>query len=259
MQQWLFLIKCIEVGSIFWIIALIFVNALLVFQISLVNHNHRHQPVFSSRSLNRILDFMISIILLAPSTRLHAIHVLNHHSEFKTKNDWSSYKNISDSLQGFKRLRHYLVVTTESVVRHRKSLMLPVELKVKLIQERIFLVLYSLVVLYLSPLGFFLLVPSALLGLYLLVIANFANHDRCELDSDYNHSRNFLASVENWFFCNNGYHTGHHMRPTMHWSELPQFHLREINSKINPHLNNRSFFLYCFKNYLINRKSSQEM
>lgn len=244
--QWWFLFKGFGLFFVFWI--------LIVFQISLVNHNHRHQPVFYASALNRALDFLISAIILAPSTRLHAIHILNHHSDFKTKNDWSSYRNISDNLQGFRRLVHYLAATTYMVARNRRSLSLPIEFKRKLMEERIFVGLYSLVVFYFFPLEFLLfLLPSTLSGLYLLLITNFANHDRCDLSSNYNHSRNFLAPIENWFFCNNGYHTGHHLRPTMHWSELPQFHFQDLNSKVKPECNDRSFFLYFLKTYIAGR------
>ncbi len=66
--QWYFLFRGHGLFFVFWI--------LVVFQISLVNHNHRHHPVFYARFLNRGLDFLISAIILAPSTRLHAVHVL---------------------------------------------------------------------------------------------------------------------------------------------------------------------------------------
>ena len=55
------------------------------------------------------------------------------------------------------------------------------------------------------------------------------------LDPPYNHSRNHIGRVLNWCLFNNGFHTAHHMRPGLHWSELPDFH-REIAANIHPRL-----------------------
>ena len=37
---------------------------------------------------------------------------------------------------------------------------------------------------------------------------------------NYNGARNFVGPVINYLTFNNGYHTIHHMYPTMHWSRL---------------------------------------
>lgn len=38
---------------------------------------------------------------------------------------------------------------------------------------------------------------------------------------NWNGARNFVGPVINYLTFNNGYHTIHHMYPTMHWSRLP--------------------------------------
>ncbi len=73
-----------------------------------------------------------------------------------------------------------------------------------------------------------------------LVGVNLLQHQDCESASEYDHSRNLTGKTINFFLLNNGYHTAHHLRPAMHWSELPEFHRSEIEPRMNPALNHRT-------------------
>ena len=55
-----------------------------------------------------------------------------------------------------------------------------------------------------------------------IITMNLLQHDGCDEKSEYNHSRNFVGKLVNWFTYNNGYHTIHHMEPGLHWSLLPR-------------------------------------
>src|ERR1700722_19492929 len=74
-------------------LAVIIVNSLLVFIISLINHNQRHVPIFKSSFLNSIVDFSLSLMMGSPAARLSTIHEINHHEEFQRGDDWSRYSN----------------------------------------------------------------------------------------------------------------------------------------------------------------------
>src|SRR5690606_3406264 len=73
-----------------------------------------------------------------------------------------------------------------------------------------------------------------------IVTMNLLQHDGCDADSEYNHSRNFVGAVVNYFTFNNGFHTIHHMRPGLHWSLLPAAHAREVAPHIHPKLDQPS-------------------
>merc|ERR1719462_833011 len=52
-----------------------------------------------------------------------------------------------------------------------------------------------------------------------IISINLYQHDGCPPpieDNKYNFSRNFVDPVLNWFTCNNGYHTIHHLQPGTH-------------------------------------------
>ncbi|MBC6476530.1 MAG: fatty acid desaturase [Hormoscilla sp. GM7CHS1pb] len=52
------------------------------------------------------------------------------------------------------------------------------------------------------------------------------------------------------FFFNNGYHTIHHLRSTLHWSLLPQGHDRLVKPYIDPQLEVKSLGGFLFR-YLL--------
>jgi fatty acid desaturase len=88
-----------------------------------------------------------------------------------------------------------------------------------------------------------------LFGQWLIVASNHLQHIGCDPDSDYNHSRNCTGRLANWWFFNNGYHTAHHLRPDLLWTELPRFHER-IRSEIDPRLDRRSLLATLWELYV---------
>jgi hypothetical protein len=72
-----------------------------------------------------------------------------------------------------------------------------------------------------------------------IVSMNLLQHDGCDVistdnktNTGFNTARNFTGTTINLLTFNNGFHTIHHMYPTMHWSRLRHEH----NSKIQPHI-----------------------
>lgn len=85
----------------------------------------------------------------------------------------------------------------------------------------------------------FLILPW--LGAQLMLVGiNLLQHQDCDPRSELDHSRNVTGRLINWFLLNNGFHTAHHLRPTLHWSLLPEFHRVQVAPKIDPALDHRS-------------------
>jgi beta-carotene hydroxylase len=217
---------------IFWnqlsylmILGLFCLNFLMIVFATLINHNHQHLPMFYNKKLNKITNVFISLIILAPASRLHSVHMYNHHSNFRTDSDWGSYKIVPDEMKGIMRPLYYLWKATETVMKNRALLKIPAQLKKDISRERAWVFAYSaFLMLYSWKMFFFFVFLSSTAGILFLLFLNFENHEHCDLSSEYAHSINFLSPWENWLSFNNGYHAAHHMKPSLHWSKYPGFH-----------------------------------
>jgi fatty acid desaturase len=79
---------------------------------------------------------------------------------------------------------------------------------------------------------------------------NYEQHVHTDPWSEHNHSRSFDGKVLNFLLFNNGYHGAHHENPGLHWSKLGEAHA-EIAPHIHPDLVQRSFWWYCFKQFVL--------
>ena len=86
-------------------------------------------------------------------------------------------------------------------------------------------------------------------SLYMVMIFNYVQHVHTDEESKVNHSRNFVGFLNTMLF-NNGFHTVHHDKAGMHWSETPAAH-KEIEHLIDPSLNERSMTWYMIRNYIL--------
>ena len=96
---------------------------------------------------------------------------------------------------------------------------------------------------------FFVFLPQ-LYGARGILRINLIQHDRTDLTSEWNHSRNFVGRAFNWIMCNNGYHTIHHNRAGLHWSVLADAHDRECGPRTDPSLNEPSMVRYLLRTFV---------
>jgi hypothetical protein len=92
-------------------------------------------------------------------------------------------------------------------------------------------------------------ITPMLVSTQFVLIINYIQHVHTDEESQYNHSRNFTG-LYNRFLLNNGYHTVHHEKPGLHWSQLPAEH-EKIKHLIDPSLNLRSLGWYIIKTYFL--------
>ena len=124
--------------------------------------------------------------------------------------------------------------------------------RLELLTQRILVLTFFAIFVYFRPwLFFFIFAPSWFIGLYFLLAGNLLTHDGCELNTEWNHSRNFLSKAENWFLFNHGFHTAHHVDQQVHWSLLPGIHEQQCAGKVDGRFEVNSYFYYLLKNYTI--------
>ena len=93
--------------------------------------------------------------------------------------------------------------------------------------------------------------------LFMVVYVTYDDHAGLEPQDPYQASYNITDRWYNFFTCNLGYHTAHHLRCGLHWSQLPALH-EEIKGKIPAHLYRAPGFPFGFMTK-IEQKFSQAL
>jgi fatty acid desaturase len=89
-----------------------------------------------------------------------------------------------------------------------------------------------------------------------IVSMNMLQHDGCDAESEWNHSRNFMGKLVNWWVFNNGFHSVHHDQPGLHWSLCPAAHAERYSGKIHPNLEQKSLVGYIFYTFVLNHRET---
>lgn len=228
-----------------------------------LTHNHTHVPVFTRRRMNDAYSAWLSIFYGCPVAMWIPTHLENHHRYLEGPEDVTrtSRKSLKHDLYQAlvysaacanwqrplissyvrrayaRRGRHWAALRNQSLAlagAHAAMLALALWL-----QGAAGLLTYAL---------WFGL--PALLAPTFMFFTNYIQHVHCDPTSADQHSRNFVSRTANWFVFDNGYHTVHHDRPSVHWSRYAELH-RERAATIHPSLNQHSVFSFCLQSYLL--------
>ncbi len=229
-----------------------------------IAHNHLHSPTFKNKKLNEAFANWIAIFYGYPTFAWIPTHNLNHHKfvnkpgdatitwRFTNKHNYlvaSTYFFVSSYYQSgpikefiakakAQRPDQYRrIIAQYFVVFGTHAAMLT--LAIALHGVKLGLLTWGL------TMG-----GPALVSLWTIMTFNYDQHVHTDPWSKYNHSRNFVGWAVNFFLFNNGLHTAHHEKAGLHWSKLPELHA-ELAPHIHPELNQRSLWLYWFKNYVL--------
>jgi fatty acid desaturase len=232
--------------------ALSAITAALTFVACVIKHNHIHCRTFALRRWNRGFDYALSFCTGQPISAIISIHNERHHGHYHTEQDC-----VRSSLVNFRwnvinllifpiaAIRAVHANKSADIARWRKEKR---SLYRNLIGERIATVglIGTLLMIDWRSTVLYLGIPW-IFGQWCIVAINLLQHQECEHESKYNHSRNLTGAVVNWLFLNNGYHTAHHLRPGRHWSLLPKFHRLEVAPHMRPDLNEPSLFGFLWR------------
>lgn len=238
-----------------WIaIPLLLLTCFFSFFGAVATHNAIHCPVWKSRRMNRFFQVVLTLTYGHPVSAYVPGHNLSHHKHTQSPRD----------------------VMRTTKVRYRWNLlnglffMSSVVKDIFLADMRYFKAMYRRnrpwfrqmiieAVVFLGTMGALLFLDWKKFLLYVLIphqyaawgiiTMNLLQHDGCDEDSAYNHSRNFVGKTVNWLAYNNGYHTIHHMEPGLHWSLLPAEHKKRVAPHIHPNLDQPSLPLYLFRTF----------
>jgi fatty acid desaturase len=209
--------------------------------ISAWNHHHQHRNVFKNVWLNRILEFFYALHTGATTNLWVLHHNFGHHRNFLDQDkDQSRWKRKDGSTKS--KFGYSLEVAVTSYARGFEVG------KDYPKQQKDFLIFSNLTLLILLGLAFYN--PVATLFVFILPMigsliytswATYGHHVGLDTSDEFSASHNNMSRWYNILTGNLGYHTAHHHKQGVHWSELPALH-EKIKDKIPAECYNLSFF-----------------
>ena len=239
-ESWL-----LRVPVIFGVCTLSFVCAVII-------HNTIHHPIFTSRWMNKVFQVVLSFTYGHSVSAYVPGHNFSHHQHTQStldriRTDKMRFKwNFLNQLLFFFRMAPG-IMRDENVFAARMRTERPAWFRqyvfeMILVQgTKIGLLIYD------WQLALMLIFIPHLYAAWGIVGTNFWQHDGCDADHKYNHSRNFVGSVINFIAFNNGFHGAHHEVAHLHWSLLPEYHYKHISPHIHPNLEQKNLLLYLWK------------
>lgn len=235
-------------------IALAVVISLLSFFCAVITHNTVHCPVFKARPMNSVFQVALSLTYGHPVSMYVPGHNLSHHKYTQQPKDRMRTDKLRFRWNLLNQLFFSFIVgpiifrdnARFAKAMRRKNPGWYRQFVLELVVYLAFLAV--LAVLDWRKFIVFVMIPHQYAAWGIMGI-NFVQHDGCDGEHPYNHSRNFTGALVNWFTFNNGFHGMHHMRPGLHWSLLPKAHEKELAPHIHPELDRKSLLAYLVKAY----------
>ncbi|MFO0677674.1 MAG: fatty acid desaturase [Polyangiaceae bacterium] len=236
-------------------VPLVVLTCVLSWLCAVITHNSLHSPVFKKRIHNRIFQVVLTLSYGFPVSEYVPGHNLSHHKYTQERRDvmrttkvrfgW----NLLNAIAFFPRVgfdvtganfRYAKVMKAKYPDWYRQFL---VEATATWAVKGILLFVdWRKCLLY--------VVLPHLFAVWGITSVNYVQHDGCDKDHPYNHSRNFVGRIFNWITFNNGFHGIHHDEPGLHWSLTAKAHYERIHGHIDPALEQKSLFVYLVKTFL---------
>ena len=204
-----------------------------------LQHHHGHCSIFHSKWQNDILDLIMSFQsgITPYAWILH--HNIGHHANYMNqypieddnihKLDASNWSRNDGTVMNrweyvfYNRKRMHARCTEIG----KKSKKIYVEYKkyryVTLFLTALILIgSYFLQLNILSVAIMFVILPQIMV--LMVFETTYDHHSGLFTENKFEASRNIITSFYNFMRLNLGYHTAHHVKPGLHWSELPEYH-----------------------------------
>lgn len=199
------------------------------------NHHHQHLPFFRSAWLNRAFEVVLGLQTGITTNAWVLHHNLGHHLNYldQTK-DESGWKDQQGRTMG--TLRYTLTIALTGYWRAYLVGRKHPKYQRGFFSGGVIMVVVLAALLYINPVNAALLfVLPMIAGLIFTSWHTYYHHAGLDTDNHLEASHNITHRWYNLLTGNLGYHTAHHMKPGLHWSQLPEFHAK-IADQIPAHL-----------------------
>ena len=194
----------------------------------LMLHNTSHRPPCSRRfrALNHFIPWILGPFYGESPQSYFVHHVGMHHPEHNMEADLSStirYQrdSVFAFLHYFFRFLFFGIFELAAYLhkRGRRALLRKI-----LVGELSYYAVVAALAAYSWQATLVVFVAPLLIVRFLMMAGNWGQHafvDPVDPGNSYKNSLTCIDSRYNWRCFNDGYHIGHHLKATMHWSELP--------------------------------------
>jgi len=212
----------------------------MFFTTAVISHNHNHLGIWRSKTLNLFTSYVIALFYGHPAIGWVPTHNQVHHKYNNGPEDSSRSPKLFKGNHLLAILVYPLLTNLEQTKEIRAY--------VAGLRTRDRAAFWSAIFEYVVFFGtmivlfvldwrrtlLFLFIPQQV-ALFGIQAVNYLQHIETDAASEWNHSRNFVSRTLNILLFNNNYHTIHHLKPGVHWSELPALHAKHA-AKIDPQL-----------------------
>jgi fatty acid desaturase len=236
-------------------VGLILLTCWLSWVCAVITHNTIHHPIFHDKRLNKAFQVVLTLTYGHPVSAFVPGHNLSHHRFTQQAKDVMRtskvrYRwNLLNGLLFMPKVAGNITLGDVKFFRKMRKEK-PRWARQFTIEAVIFFGLSAvLLVVDWQKFLMYWFAPH-FFAAWGIISINFLQHDGCDEDHPYNHSRNFVGRVFNWFHFNNGFHGIHHMHPGLHWSKLPEAHARELAPHIHPALDQPSILVCIWRTFV---------
>ena len=227
------------------------VNCFFSFSCAVIIHNTIHAPIFKSKKMNKLFQFVLSFTYGHSVSAYVPGHNFSHHKYTQHLEDAIRTTKMRYRINFFNQLFFFYSLSGDIVkgefafaARMRKERpewfwQYALELGLVILSNVVLLIINWKCALL------FWIIPHQYAA-WGIVGTNYFQHDGCDEDHPYNHTRNFSSKSLNFLLFNNGYHGAHHLKPNLHWSLLPEYHDKHIRPHIHPSLDREYLLSYLF-------------
>ncbi len=217
-------------GIAWWVMGGLFLFLQLYFMgpFILMLHNTSHNPFFKIeyKTGNRLIPWALCPFMGQSPDTYFSHHIGMHHAENNMEHDDSSTLPYQrDSFADFmKYFGTFLFVGIFNLVKYHRFRNKPQFVKKALVGE-ITLITVAIVLMLINwQTTLLVFVAPLVLVRFLMMSGNWAQHafiDPAAPSDNYKNSITCINVAYNHQCFNDGYHIGHHLRPRLHWTEMP--------------------------------------
>lgn len=214
----------LNVESVVWLTLWFFVGILPKACVCSFNHHHQHVPVFYPAWANRLLEIIYALHTGVTSQAWVLHHSLGHHVNYlDQEKDESRWQRKDGSTMA--EFEYSMDVTLTAYPRAwQVAARYPRQRRLFVAMALISLAVVVALVAYRPIPGLFIFVLAPAFSLFGTAWATYCHHAGRSTETHFVACNNILQSFYNKATGNLGYHTAHHYKPGVHWSQLPQLH-----------------------------------